>query len=148
MKKYTLLFTMVIFLVVFIGVFTLFKRNDETKNLEALIEVETFEKNENQDEMILEAQISMPDYSRIFFECYEKAEKKAKSEKDFEKTLYTMAMKIAKKTEERVSQTVHIELKEEDKNLSEKELEKIVTQAVFEKELEEFCLAILTEAIP
>lgn len=148
MKKYTLLFKIAIVLLVFIGVFTLFKRNDGTKNLEALIEVETFEKKENPDEMILEAQISMPDYSRIFFECYEKAEKKAKSEKDFEKTLYTMAMKIAKKTEKRVSQTVHIELKEEDKNLSEKELEKIVTQAVFEKELEEFCLAILTEAIP
>lgn len=117
------------------------------KQMEVL-ELRTQEENEG---IVLEAEIALPDYSEIFFSCYEEAEAEAKSQKQFEKKLYKLAAKEAKKNDKMITRSVTIELSEVDAektDWSEKELKETACQAALESEIEEFCLGLLMKEIP
>lgn len=154
-KKVFVSFVAILFVLMITGgIFRIFNRGSDSKATKKLLkqmEVQVQETKEDQNGLILEAEVVLPDYSEIFKTCYEDAEADAQNEKQFEKNLYKLAVKAAKKSDEKVVQTVKVALSEldaEKTDWSEKELKEAACQAALETEIEEFCIAILAEEIP
>lgn len=101
----------------------------------------------------LTATVSLPDYSAYMLDCLAEAERTAKDENDFEEKLYALVLDAAADAPDSATREIAVDLTALDdgkapEDWTETELDAAARDAAFDAEVEEFCLALLTETYP